>query len=277
MSKKSFRSVIFAAAFVIASVSAAFAGGGGMSGGALETTQLANRRFLDSQLVEAVEMVNQAQQQVKRLLEIKSQIDLDHLTIGIGSAADLDRSISFINRVADSTFDVNKLIHTVGGAEQGFYQHYKEFIDGSHVKDPSYDNLIAKNQTLEDLYKANVESRQRRFKAIQGALEVVDQDMNDYKSKSEALKKIHQLASQRSTSYLPMLQAAVQILELNADNVGRIQLSLNNLTSLLATMAAEKMQLEQRRDEQERITWKELNQRQMNAMPANYLPNLKNP
>ena len=268
--------VLAAAIFAVASASASFGGGGG-GGGALETTQLANRRFLDSQLVEAVEAVKLAQDQVNRLMAIKSQIDIDHKTIGLGSAADLDRSINFMTRVANTTFDVNKLIHTVGGAEQGFYQHYKEFIDGSHVKDASYNNLIAKNQTLEDMYEQNVKSRQTRFKAIQGALEIVDQDMSDYDSRSKALKKIHDRAIQNSTSYLPMLQAAVQILEINADNVGRIQLSVNNLTTLLATMAAERMRLEQQSDEQHRITWSELNKKQMNPMPNTYMPKLANP
>ena len=258
----------------IAAAAAAFGGGGG-GGGALESTQVRNRNFLDNQVIQATEAVRKAQQQLDKLYELKNQIDLDHKTIGLGNAADLDRSIGFINRVADTTFDVNNLIHSVGGAEQGFYRHYKEFIDGSHVKDVSYDNLIANTQTLEDLYKQNVLSRQRRFKAIQGALEVVDQDMNDYKSKSEALRKIHNLATQNSTSYLPLMQAAVQILEINADNVGRIQLSLNNLTALLATMAAERMSIEQRRESQDNITLDQMSKLQLNTMPSTYVDSVK--
>ena len=276
MSKGNFqKSVLLSMVITVAAAAASFGGGGG-GGGALESTQSQNRKFLDNQVIQATEAVRKAQQQLDKLYEMKNQIDLDHKTIGLGNAKELQDSIAFMNKIANSTFDINKIMYTVGGAEQGYYRHYKDYIDGIKIRDPKYNSIIARNQTLQDMYEQNVLSRQRRFKSIQAAMSIVDQDMNDYNNKSLALKKIHDQVTQNSTSYLPMMQAAVQILRINADSVGRLQLSLNNLTTLVSTIESERMKISDMQEGQRAATVQQIMQKLNQPMPNNYIPEVSN-
>ena len=197
----------------------AYAGGGGLSGGALETTQLANNSELGAILGQEVEQISN---QVKM---ITNQINQYTEMLKQG----LKLPTSYINDVA-SQF---QSLQTAVRQTVGLYQSYGRFAE-------SLERML--DAPLSGNALENAVTRSRQATATLNAIaNKLDQTIRQIEQDNEVIEQLHD-RSANAEGQMQALQAGNEIAVAIAQEINKLRNDINTLQSQLVAIEAQRQQ-----------------------------------
>lgn len=197
----------------------AYAGGGGLSGGALETTQLANNSELGAILGQEVEQISN---QVKM---ITNQINQYTEMLKQG----LKLPTSYINDVA-SQF---QSLQTAVRQTVGLYQSYGRFAE-------SLERML--DAPLSGNALENAVTRSRQATATLNAIaNKLDQTIRQIERDNEVIEQLHD-RSANAEGQMQALQAGNEIAVAIAQEINKLRNDINTLQSQLVAIEAQRQQ-----------------------------------
>jgi P-type conjugative transfer protein TrbJ len=231
MKKRIFFLIIAAA---ICNVSLAFAGGG-MSGGALETTQLANKAQLIKQVAEAVEQTQQLIHQYQNMLQNTLQLPM-----------------SIWNDVTKTFTDLQNLMNSAQSLSLGAAFDFDKF----KIQHPGYRELVENAIDFAKLYRDRVNQWQDFAKVT---LQANNMAVSDIKDDQQVIKKLHD-QSRDSIGQMQALQAGNEIATFMSQEIAKMRMDMARQIDLQTEVAQNEEQI--RADEQAAFenavgTWKE--------------------
>lgn len=211
------RLVYFFLAFCLAAP--AYAGGGGLSGGALETTQLANNSELGAILGQEVEQISN---QVKQITNQLNQYN-EMLKQGLKLPA------SFINDVTSQL----QSLQTAVRQTVGLYQSYGRFAE-------SLERML--DAPLSGNALDNAVTRSRQATATLNAIaNKLDQTIRQIEQDNEVIEQLHD-RSANAVGQMQALQAGNEIAVAIAQEINKLRQDINFLQSQILAIEAERQQ-----------------------------------
>ena len=204
---------------IICMAAPAYAGGGGMSGGALETTQLANNSELGAILGQEVEQISN---QVK---QITNQLNQYNEMLKQG----LKLPTSFINDVSSQL----QSLQTAVRQTVGLYQSYGRFAS-------SLERML--DAPLSGTALENAVTRSRQATATLNAIaNKLDQTIRQIEQDNEVIEQLHD-RSANAVGQMQALQAGNEIAVAIAQEINKLRNDINILQSQLLAIEAERQQ-----------------------------------
>ena len=204
---------------IICMAAPAYAGGGGMSGGALETTQLANNSELGAILGQEVEQISN---QVK---QITNQLNQYNEMLKQG----LKLPTSFINDVSSQL----QSLQTAVRQTVGLYQSYGRFAD-------SLERMLDAPLSGNALDNAITRSRQATA-TLNAIANKLDQTIRQIEQDNEVIEQLHD-RSANAVGQMQALQAGNEIAVAIAQEINKLRNDINILQSQLLAIEAERQQ-----------------------------------
>lgn len=212
------KSIVFLCIF-LSMAAPAYAGGGGLSGGALETTQLANNSELGAILGQEVEQISN---QVK---QITNQLNQYNEMLKQG----LKLPISFINDVSSQL----QSLQTAVRQTVGLYQSYGRFAS-------SLERML--DAPLSGTALENAVTRSRQATATLNAIaNKLDQTIRQIEQDNEVIEQLHD-RSANAVGQMQALQAGNEIAVAIAQEINKLRNDINILQSQLLAIEAERQQ-----------------------------------
>jgi P-type conjugative transfer protein TrbJ len=229
-----------AAAILMLSIcSVASAGGGGMSGGALESTQLLNKAELIKEVAEAVkqtqELINQYQNMLQNTLQLPLSIWQD-VTGTITELQNLYGSFKSLSLASAFDFEKFKIQHP----------GYRD-VTNSPTADIDFSQIYKERVAQLDEYAA-------------GVLEANNMEVQNVKDSQSTIKQLNE-ASKSSVGQMQALQAGNQIATFMAQELAELRIDMARQIDLQTEIALNEQQ--ERTDEEAAFeqaisTWKPL-------------------
>lgn len=197
----------------------AYAGGGGMSGGALETTQLANNSELGAILGQEVEQISN---QVK---QITNQLNQYNEMLKQG----LKLPTSFINDVTSQM----QSLRTAVRQTVGLYQSYGRFAD-------SLERMLDAPLSGNALDNAITRSRQATA-TLNAIANKIDETIRQIERDNDVISQLHD-RSANAVGMMQALQAGNEISVATAQEINKLRQDINFLQSQILAIEAERQQ-----------------------------------
>lgn len=212
------KSIVFLCIF-LSMAAPAYAGGGGLSGGALETTQLANNSELGAILGQEVEQISN---QVK---QITNQLNQYNEMLKQG----LKLPTSFINDVSSQL----QSLQTAVRQTVGLYQSYGRFAE-------SLERMLDAPLSGNALDNAITRSRQATA-TLNAIANKLDQTIRQIEQDNEVIEQLHD-RSANAVGQMQALQAGNEIAVAIAQEINKLRNDINILQSQLLAIEAERQQ-----------------------------------
>ena len=197
----------------------AYAGGGAMSGGALETTQLANNSELGAILGQEVEQISN---QVK---QITNQLNQYNEMLKQG----LKLPTSFINDVTSQM----QSLRTAVRQTVGLYQSYGRFAD-------SLERMLDAPLSGNALDNAITRSRQATA-TLNAIANKIDETIRQSERDNDVISQLHD-RSANAVGMMQALQAGNEISVATAQEINKLRQDINFLQSQILAIEAERQQ-----------------------------------
>ena len=204
---------------IICMAAPAYAGGGGMSGGALETTQLANNSELGAILGQEVEQISN---QVK---QITNQLNQYNEMLKQG----LKLPTSFINDVTSQM----QSLRTAVRQTVGLYQSYGRFAD-------SLERMLDAPLSGNALDNAITRSRQATA-TLNAIANKIDETIRQIERDNDVISQLHD-RSANAVGMMQALQAGNEISVATAQEINKLRQDINFLQSQILAIEAERQQ-----------------------------------
>ena len=204
---------------IICMAAPAYAGGGAMSGGALETTQLANNSELGAILGQEVEQISN---QVK---QITNQLNQYNEMLKQG----LKLPTSFINDVTSQM----QSLRTAVRQTVGLYQSYGRFAD-------SLERMLDAPLSGNALDNAITRSRQATA-TLNAIANKIDETIRQIERDNDVISQLHD-RSANAVGMMQALQAGNEISVATAQEINKLRQDINFLQSQILAIEAERQQ-----------------------------------
>lgn len=212
------KSIVFLCIF-LSMAAPAYAGGGSLSGGALETTQLANNSELGAILGQEVEQISN---QVK---QITNQLNQYNEMLKQG----LKLPTSFINDVSSQL----QSLQTAVRQTVGLYQSYGRFAD-------SLERMLDAPLSGNALDNAITRSRQATA-TLNAIANKIDETIRQIERDNDVISQLHD-RSANAVGMMQALQAGNEISVATAQEINKLRQDINFLQSQILAIEAERQQ-----------------------------------
>ena len=219
--------LIMATIYITSVISVAFAGGGS-SGGALESTQLANKAQLIDQVKNGIEQIgNQITQITNQITMIQ---DMIHNTMNFGNElfAPIAEIYSEIQDVMNQTMGI---VYTMSNFDEELKNSFKSYSD--------LQNLFVQGggQSFNEEFR-NIQEKQRE--TVRTTIEALGVSGRQIETDADFLKELQQNAS-TAEGRNEILDVANQFAAFQADQIMKIRQAITNFTIMSATVTEAEM------------------------------------
>jgi P-type conjugative transfer protein TrbJ len=215
--KKAFAVLLILSLSVLLNAPAVFAGGGGMTGGALETTQLLNKAELVKQVAEAVKQTQELILQYENMLQNTLQLPMSIWNDVTGAMSELQ---NLLNSAKSLTF----------GAALDFEKFTKQH--------PGFRTSLEDGMDFSKEYKKRIGNWQEYQEGVLKANQIAVEDVKD---NAALIKRLHE-ASKSSVGQMQALQAGNQIAAFMAQELDALRLDMARQIDLHSEWAQNEQQ-----------------------------------
>lgn len=195
----------------------AWAGGGGLTGGATEMTQIANNSELGSILGQEVEQISNQVKQITNQIKQYTEMIKQGLALPTSMINDVVKQFSELNSAIQQTEGLYKSVGDMAGSLKDMW------------KQPLSSNALE-----------NIEKRSKQTTATLDAVaKKIDQTNAQIDADNKVIEKLHD-RSANAQGQMQALQAGNEIAATTAQEVNKLRSDVNQLTALMVAQEAER-------------------------------------
>lgn len=195
----------------------AWAGGGALTGGATEMTQLANNSELGSILGQEVEQISNQVKQITNQIKQYTEMVKQGLALPTSMINDVAKQFAELNNAVKQTEGLYKSVGNMAGSLKDMW------------KQPLSSNALE-----------NIEKRSKQTTATLDAVaKKIDQTNAQIDADNKVIEKLHN-RSANAQGQMQALQAGNEIAAATAQEINKLRSDVNQLTALMVAQEAER-------------------------------------
>jgi len=214
MLKKALRTAVI---LVILISAPAWAGGGGLTGGATEMTQLANNSELGSILGQEVEQISNQVKQITNQIKQYTEMVKQGLVMPNSMINDVAKQFAELNTAVKQTDGLYKSVGNMAGSLKDMW-----------------------NQPISSNVLENIERRSKQTTATLDAVtKKIDQTNAQIDADNKVIDKLHE-RSANAQGQMQALQTGNEIAATTAQEINKLRSDVNQLTALIVAQEADR-------------------------------------